>query len=82
MTYAVTALTATGEVEVHSTSADMIRQALADVRAKNATNISLSQDGKTIDESQLGVAGASAAMSVGEALAGSAAARGTVERWA
>jgi hypothetical protein len=83
MTYAVTALTATGEVDVHSTSIAAIRDALAEARAQSATNISLSKDGKTISESQLdATTGAASTVSVGTALANSAAAKGTVETWA
>lgn len=73
MTYAVTALTADGGVDVRSTSITTIRMALADVRAQNATNVSLSKDGKTIDETQLGQTTTTSTTSVGAALANSAA---------
>jgi hypothetical protein len=82
MTYAVTAMTATGEVDVRSTSVAAIRLALADARAQGATSVSLSKDGQTIDESQLDVTNAAATVSVGTALANSAAAKSTVSTYA
>lgn len=82
MTYAVTAMTATGEVDVRSTSVAAIRLALADARAQGATSVSLSQDGKTISETQLDATSAATTVSVGVALANSAAAKGTVTTYA
>lgn len=82
MTYAVTAMTATGEVDVRSTSVAAIRLALADARAQGATSVSLSKDGQTINESQLDVTSAATTVSVGTALANSAVAKGTVTTYA
>lgn len=73
MTYAVNAVTAAGEVNVHTTSASAVRMTLVDVRSEGATSVNLSQDGKFISESQLGQIAAANTVSVGEALANSAA---------
>ena len=54
MSYSVTAMTSGGPINVHSSSVGTIRLALSDARSESATNISLTQDGKVIDESQLG----------------------------
>ncbi|RVU06888.1 hypothetical protein EOE18_02690 [Novosphingobium umbonatum] len=54
MSYAVSATTPTGSVNVHSSSAATIRQALTDARSQGAQSVSLTQDGKVIDESQIG----------------------------
>jgi hypothetical protein len=53
------------------------------MRAQGATSVSLSQDGKTISETQLDMTSTTAAtVSVGVALANSAAAKGTVTTYA
>lgn len=54
MSYAVSATTSTGAVNVHSGSVAEIRAAIAEARKDGASSVSLSEDGKTIDESQLG----------------------------
>jgi hypothetical protein len=82
MTYAVTALTATGELNVHSSSSAAIRQALAEAQAQQATRISLTRDGESISESQLGQLSTASTVSVGTALANSAAATETVSKYA
>jgi hypothetical protein len=54
MSYAISATTSTGMVNLHSSSAAQIRAAIADARKDGATSVSLTDNGTTIDESQLG----------------------------
>ncbi|MDH7639715.1 hypothetical protein [Sphingomonas oryzagri] len=54
MSYAVSATTSNGAINVHSGSAAEIRSAIAEARKAGATSVSLSEDGKSIDESQIG----------------------------
>lgn len=54
MSYAVTAATPTGMINVHSGSAAEIRSAIAEAKKEGATGVSLTENGNTIDESQIG----------------------------
>lgn len=54
MSYAVSASTSSGAISVHSGSVAEIRAAIAEAKKAGAPSVSLTEDGKSIDESDLG----------------------------